>query len=36
MSNCDGQLWIEKNSNKLVKLSGNTNRGDIHFTQVTI
>ena len=36
LSDCNGQLWIEKGSNKLVKLSGNTNRDDYNVTQLTV
>ena len=36
LSECKGQLWVDKNSNMLIKLSGNTNRDDFNVTQLTI
>ena len=36
LSKSNGQLLIEQSSNKLVKLTGNTNREDSHVTQLTI
>ena len=36
LSNSSGQMWIEKNSKKLVRLKGSCNQGDTRVTQADI